>query len=94
MSDTTSNDLTPTPTVPRSIFAGWSRPFTWIAAVALGLTVVAALTVAAAAAALLGLLIAFGALVLRLSPRKRAGRPVTLEGRATPDGWVVEAAHR
>ena len=87
-----SHDLTRSPTLRRAPFAGWTRPFNWIAAVVLGLTVVAALTVAAAAAALLGVLVAFGALVLRLLPRKRAGGPVTLEGRATPDGWVVEAA--
>ena len=89
-----SHDLTRSPTLRRAPFAGWTRPFTWIAAVVLGLTVVAALTVAAAAAALLGVLVAFGALVLRLLPRRRGSRPVTLEGRATPDGWVVEAAAR
>lgn len=90
-----STDLTRSPRLRRTTFAqGWSRPFTWLAAAALGAILLAALAVAATAAALIGLLAAFGALVLRLAPGKRAepGVAATLEGRRTADGWVVEAA--
>jgi hypothetical protein len=45
------------------------------------------------AVTLAGVVIAAGALLARLAPaRRRARGPVLLEGRRTPDGWVVEAA--
>ena len=87
-----SQPVAPAPQMPR---AGSSRALTWAIAAVFGVLVVIALVVALAAALIVGAVVAVAALVLRLSPRRRAGNaPATLEGRRTPDGWVVEAALR
>ena len=58
-----------------------------------GVFVVAALALAALAAAIVGVLIAFAAVVLRVRPRRKQVSQ-TLEGRKTAAGWVVEAPAR
>ena len=69
----------------------------WVGLGALGVAgAVLALTLAvvATAAALIGLVVAAGAVIaLRFSPAVRRRRAETrlLEGRRTADGWVVEA---
>ncbi|TPW07737.1 MAG: hypothetical protein FD124_908, partial [Alphaproteobacteria bacterium] len=80
------------PQMPR---AGSSRALACAIAAVFGVLVAIALVVALAAALVVGAVVAVAALVLRLSPRRRSGDgPTTLEGRRTPDGWVVEAALR
>lgn len=70
-------------------------PLTWIIAAVFAVLVAAALVVALTAALFVGAIVAVAALVLRLAPSRRsAGTPTELEGRRTPDGWVVEAALR
>lgn len=87
-----THPVAPSPQMPR---AGSSRALTWAIAAVFGVLVVIALVVALAAALIVGAVVAAAALVLRLSPRRRSGdAPATLEGRRTPDGWVVEAALR
>ncbi len=82
----------PQPHPPR---AGSSRALTWLIAAVFGVLVAIALVVALAAALVVGAVVAAAALVLRLAPRRRTGgAPATLEGKRTPDGWVVEAALR
>ena len=59
-----------------------------------GAVVVVALAVVATMAALIGLVVAAGAVVaLRFSPsvRRRRAETKLLEGRRTADGWVAEA---
>jgi hypothetical protein len=69
----------------------------WIGLGALGVAgavLALALAVVATAAALIGLVVAAGAVIaLRFSPSVRRRRAETrlLEGRRTADGWVVEA---
>lgn len=61
---------------------------------AAGAVMALALAVVATAAALIGLVVAAGAVIaLRFSPAVRRKRAETklLEGRRTADGWVVEA---
>lgn len=60
---------------------------------AAGVVMALAFAVVATAAALIGLLVAAGAVIaLRLTPSVRRKRAQTklLEGRRTADGWVVE----
>lgn len=81
--------------LPQPARAGSRRAMTWAIAAVFGVLVAIALLVALAAALVVGAVVAVAALVLRLSPRRRADdAPATLEGRRTPDGWVVEAALR
>lgn len=65
-----------------------------IGAALAGLFVAAAFALAAMAAALVGLLIAFAALALRFRPRRDASAPALLEGVKTAQGWVIEARAR
>jgi len=53
-----------------------------------------ALMFAAAAALVVGLLIAGAAVALRFFPGKQPAESGVLEARQTPDGWVVEAQAR
>lgn len=74
---------------------GSARALTWAIAAVFGVLVAVALAVTLVAALVVGAVVAVAALVLRLSPRRRTGdAPALLEGRRTPDGWVVEAALR
>lgn len=64
-------------------------------ALGLGVLICGALVVAAfaaAAALVIGLMIAGAALALRFTPRPARARtgPEVLDARATPNGWVVE----
>ena len=59
-----------------------------------GLFVAAAFALAAMAAALVGVLIAFAALALRFRPRRENAASTLLEGVKTPSGWVIEARAR
>jgi Flp pilus assembly protein TadB len=89
---TTETSVAPLPQAPRT---GPSRALTWAIAAVFAVLVAIALVVALAAALVVGAVVAVAALVLRLAPRRRADdAPKTLEGRRTPDGWVVEAALR
>jgi Mn2+/Fe2+ NRAMP family transporter len=64
-----------------------------VAAMLVGAFALVFVLLATLAVTLAGVVIAAGALLARLAPtRRRAGGPVLLEGRRTPDGWVVEAA--
>jgi hypothetical protein len=61
---------------------------------AAGAVAVFALLIVAATAALIGLVVGAGvvaALRLTASRRRRPDQAALLEGRRTPDGWVVEA---
>jgi Flp pilus assembly protein TadB len=83
---------------PRTVRAGavLNGPLAWAIAAVFGVLVVIAFVVALAAALIVGATVAVAALVLRLAPPRRrpeAG-PTLLEGRRTPEGWVVEAALR
>ncbi len=61
-----------------------------------GIAVLLAVALAAVTAAVVGVLIAFAAVALRLRPRRRARvqGAETLEGRRTAAGWVVEVSPR
>jgi hypothetical protein len=64
-----------------------------VAAALVGMFALAFVVLATLAVTLVGVVLAMGALVARLAPtRRRPNGPVLLEGRQTPDGWVVEAA--
>jgi hypothetical protein len=88
---------------PHEMFAPARKPsrfgaaFRWVGLGALGIAGAAMalmLALVATAAALIGLVIAAGAVIaLRFSPSIRRKREETrlLEGRRTADGWVVEA---
>lgn len=77
------------PTMFDTVFRALRAGFAALAA----LIVILAVALAAVAAAAVGLLLAAAAMMLRARPRKALGRE-TLEGRRTPDGWVVEATAR
>lgn len=95
MTTETTAPIHPVASAPQMPRAGSSRALTWAIAAVFGVLVAVALVVALAAALIVGAVVAVAALVLRLSPRRRTdGAPATLEGRRTPDGWVVEAALR
>lgn len=82
-------------TRPNTPLNGFNRPLTWAIAAVFAVLVAVALVVALAAALFIGATVAIAALVLRLTPRKRApSGPALLEGRRTAEGWVVEAALR
>ncbi len=60
-----------------------------------GLIVVAALAVAAVSVALVGVLLTAAAMAFRFRPQPKTVRAgEVLEGRRTPDGWVVELRAR
>jgi hypothetical protein len=64
-----------------------------VAAMLVGAFALFFVLLATLAVTLAGVVIAAGALLARLAPaRRRPGGPVLLEGKRTPDGWVVEAA--
>ncbi|MES1200575.1 MAG: hypothetical protein ABUS57_03905 [Pseudomonadota bacterium] len=56
----------------------------------LGLAAILAFVFAAAAALVIGLVVAGAALALHFMPRRVAPTPDVLEARKTPTGWVVE----
>jgi cell division protein FtsW (lipid II flippase) len=78
--------------------SGWSVVARWLGWAMVGLfgvLIVLALFVAFTAAAVVGVIIALAMLVLRLgAPKSRGTGELVLEGRRTPEGWVVEAAPR
>lgn len=73
-------------------FSMFGRPAAWLAGFAFAAVAVAAAFVAAAAAAVIAILGVIALLVMRLSPRRPAAGPVTLEGRRTAEGWIAEAS--
>jgi Flp pilus assembly protein TadB len=92
---TSAESSAPPSSDPRPQGAGLNRPLTWAIAAVFAVLVAVALVVALAAALFIGATVAIAALVLRLTPRKRPPvGPALLEGRRTPEGWVVEAALR
>jgi hypothetical protein len=70
-----------------------SRFADWLIGSVFAILVAVALTVAAFAATLVGLIVAVAALILKLSPA-RARDTATLEGVRTADGWIVDAGPR
>ncbi|HVY02851.1 MAG TPA: hypothetical protein VG983_04275 [Caulobacterales bacterium] len=86
------------PARPNRRESGWSAFAHWLGWAMLGLfgaLIVLALFVAFTAAAVIGVIIALAMFVLRLgAPKPPATGDLVLEGRHTPEGWVVEAAPR
>jgi hypothetical protein len=83
---------------PGSRAGGWSGLTRWAGFAALGLfglLIVLAAAVATAAVAVIGLIVTAAMLVLRIgAPKPDMTGELLLEGRRTPEGWVVEATPR
>jgi hypothetical protein len=81
-----------------SRMGGWSALARWAGFAALGvfgLLIVLAAAVATAAVAVIGLIVTAAMLVLRIgAPKPDMSGDLVLEGRRTPEGWVVEATPR
>lgn len=87
--------LSPLPRPQARAGVSFKQPLAWLIAGVFAVIVAIALVVALTAVLFVGAMVAIAALVLRLSPRRAAqSTPTELEGRRTPDGWVVEAALR
>ena len=86
------------PAKPNRRESGWAVFARWLGWATIGLfgvLIVLAMFVAFTAAAVVGVIIALAMLVLRLgAPKPPASGELVLEGRRTPEGWVVEAAPR
>ena len=86
------------PAKPARKEGGWAtlaRWLGWATLAVFAVLIVMALLVAFTAAAVVGLIITTAMLILRLgAPKRPLEGDLVLEGRRTPEGWVVEATPR